>query len=593
MADDRTDHQPWPLRALLLLGIGALFGLIFDLLVSWGRTDAYFFAWTDDPVRYSLATWVAISGLLLAFTLERARWLWSAAFAAAGGAVLALVYYWNGGPDGSSSDEAWRFISGLLAVAIAAPLFQTMRDQGSRAIPYTSVHAHSWTNVVLWFAAWAFVLVTWLLTMLLAQLFKLIGIDLLADALDESWFNLMLICGSLGAVVGLLRDRDRVLGLLQRVVTTVLAFLAPILAAGLVLFVLALPFTGLAPLWDQTRATTPILLSCVIGAIILANAVIGNSAEEEAQAPPLRWSAIALAAVMLPLAIVAAVSTGLRIDQHGLTPARLWAVVFIAIAAAYGLLYLLALVLGRQRWSDRLRHHNLRLAFALCGVALVLATPLINFGALSTRDQLARLESGRIAPDRFDWAAMRFDFGPSGRRALERLKASAASAEVRRLADRALSVPNRWDLAMEQTSRRQSEEQRLTVLPAGAVVPPALRSQIGLAASCPAEMGCALILPAGGTMAILVQAHPCLPADHGLSPLNATAATAPRCSPLVRRFYPYGEEWNEGQRGVAGQLPEAQSRRFAAAVREGRVDIRPVTRRQVHIDGTPVGEAFD
>lgn len=593
MADDRTDHQPWPLRALLLLAVGALFGLIFDRLVTERNGDYGFFNWTDDPLRLSLATWVATSGLLLAFTLERVRWAWSAAFAAAGGAILALVYYWNGGPDGTSDDQVWRFISGLLAVAIAAPLFQTMRDQGTRAIPYTSVHAHSWTNVVLWFAAWAFVVVTWLLAMLLAQLFKLIGIDLLAEALEESWFTWMLVCGSLGAVVGLLRDRDRVLGLLQRVVTTVLAFLAPILAAGLVLFVLALPFTGLAPLWDQTRATTPILLCCVIGAIILANAVIGNSSEEEAQARPLRWSAMALAAVMLPLAIVAAVSTGLRVDQHGLTPARLWAVVFIAIAAAYGLLYLLALVFGRRRWSDRLRFYNLRLAFALCGIALVLATPLINFGALSTRDQLARLESGRIAPDRFDWAAMRFDFGPSGRRALERLKASAASAEVRSLAERALSVGNRWDLVQEQTSRRRREEQQIRVLPAGAAIPPALRNRLALSGDCGPAMGCVLIRPEGEPRAIFVQANPCARAEYGQAVIEMGPPHIERCSPWVRIFYRDGADWAAYPPAAAGRLSDAQTRRFAAAARAGRVDIRPVARRQVHIDGVPVGDVFE
>ena len=146
--------------------------------------------------------------------------------------------------------------------------------------------------------------------------------------------------------------------------------------------------------------------------------VIGNSPDEEAKAPPLRWSAMALAAVMLPLALVAAVSTGLRIDQHGLTPARLWAVAFIAVAVAYALVYLLALVRGRSGWAGRLRADNIRLALGLCALALLLATPLLSFGALSTRDQLARLESGRIAPERFDWAALRYDFGPSGRRAL-------------------------------------------------------------------------------------------------------------------------------------------------------------------------------
>ncbi|NWM20069.1 DUF4153 domain-containing protein, partial [Escherichia coli] len=79
-----------------------------------------------------------------------------------------------------------------------------------------------------------------------------------------------------GSALGLLREHDAVVRLLQRVVATVLAVLAPVLAIGLGLFLLALPFTGLRALWDATQATTPLLLSCAVGGLILANAVIGN-----------------------------------------------------------------------------------------------------------------------------------------------------------------------------------------------------------------------------------------------------------------------------------------------------------------------------
>ena len=234
MNNEQADDQLWPARALLLLVLGAVMGLLFDGLVRADQDYGLFSSWTDDPVRLSLATFVAISGLLFAFTLERNRPEWTVGFAVAGGVILGLVFYWNGGPDRyGGADSVWRFVAGLLAVAIAAPLFQTLRDEGAWRLPYVDVHAHSWTNVVLWFAAWAFVGISWLLAFLLSQLFALIGIDLLEDALGKSWFPWMLTCGALGAAVGLLRDRDRILGLLQRVVTTILSVLAPVLALGL------------------------------------------------------------------------------------------------------------------------------------------------------------------------------------------------------------------------------------------------------------------------------------------------------------------------------------------------------------------------
>ena len=140
-----------------------------------------------------------------------------------------------------------------------------------------------------------------------------------------------------------------------------------------------------------------------LGALILGNAVIGNAPAEERRFPLLRYGAMGLGAVMLPLAVLAAIATGLRIGQYGFTPERLWAVVFVAIACLWGAAYLVALVRGRLNWSARVRPLNLTLAFIVCGVALVLATPLVSFNAISTRDQVARLESGRTSPEQFDW----------------------------------------------------------------------------------------------------------------------------------------------------------------------------------------------
>ncbi|KAK0348746.1 hypothetical protein LTR94_035955, partial [Friedmanniomyces endolithicus] len=90
---------------------------------------------------------------------------------------------------------------------------------------------------------------------------------------------------------------------MQRVVTTILSVLAPVLATGLLLFLAALPFTGLAPLWQATSATTPILLCCVAGALILINATIGDTPEDDPRAPVPRIAVMTLSGAILPLAV--------------------------------------------------------------------------------------------------------------------------------------------------------------------------------------------------------------------------------------------------------------------------------------------------
>ena len=584
-----VDHEPWPLRAAILLALGAALALAIHFLTRGPEI----WQWTENPLRLGSAAALAAGGIVFAFSLERPRWLWSLGFAAGAGLVVGFVTYWNGQPDSWGAGEGWQLTSALLALVIAVPLFQASRDAGRWNLDYRIVHAHILTNIVLWFVAWGFVLLTFLLVLLLSELFQLIGIVVLRDLLQKDWVPWLLIGGALGAAIGLLRDRDRIVGTLQRVATAILSFLAPILAAGLVLFVLALPFTGLEPLWEQTRETTPILLVCILGAVVLINAVIGSGARDDEARPRLiRWAAAALAAVVLPLAIVAAISTGKRIAQHGFTPDRLWAAVFVAITVAGAAAYLFALIRGRAGWPDLLRNLNLRIAIGICLVALFLALPIISFGAISTRDQLARLESGRIAADKFDWAALRFDFGPSGRSALERL-ARSANPKIRENAGAVLAAKNRWD-ARTEIETYGSAPKALHVLPAGSPVPADLRDAVlgrpGRPGACTGEGECFLLWNPGQSVAVAIM-------DRCPQPGPA------RDRACEFRRTVLGQENGRWIRPADQSLmkPGSPDRQQAAAalqrqrqaLRRGEAEVREVTRRQLFIGGQPVEGAFE
>lgn len=582
MAEATIEHEPWPQRALILAAVGVALGFLFDALVRMGPNQ-----WTYDPLRFAAASFVVVGGVAFGFTLERLRPLWSVAFGVVCGLVVAGVFQWNGTPNGWNADEGWRLLAALVAIGIAAPLFQAARDLGRRQFDTEAVLGHVWINIVLWFAAWAFVALGWLLAQLLAELFTLIGIDLLRDLLRNERFMWMLVGGMLGAAIGLLRDRDKVLNVLQRVGKSILSVLAPVLAVGLVLFVLALPFTGLTPLWDQTKATTPILLACVIGSIVLINAVIGAAPEEQAESRILRWAAAGLIAVMLPLVIVAAISTGLRIDQYGFSPDRLWAIVFVGLIAAISVAYL-ATFRARGQWPALLRPTNVRLGMALCAVGLLLATPLINFGAISTRDQLARLNSGAVSPDKFDWSALAFDFGPSGRRALEDLKKSGASPAIRAEAGHALALKDRWPVTEVERQRRQEVVDSLRVLPRQVALPVGLRAALEQNIQCPKE-GCILLYDAGADIALAVTPSNC-------DVRNLPTGELPRgqCDPNVQTLYRNGEVWLPIRLETLSAKARADRQKLLAeALVRGAVDIREVRRRQVFVDGEPVGQAFE
>jgi hypothetical protein len=70
------------------------------------------------------------------------------------------------------------------------------------------------------------------------------------------------------------------------------------------------------------------------------------------------------------------------------------------------------------------RRASLHLAVVISAVALFLALPILDFGAISARNQLSRLETGKVSAEDFDYAALRWEFGDAGRRALARLTKS-------------------------------------------------------------------------------------------------------------------------------------------------------------------------
>jgi hypothetical protein len=598
---DAVDHGPWPERAALLGALGILFGLTFWKLTQGPER----WQWTNSPIEMAGATFVAVSGVVFALSLERLRWRWSIAFAAACGLVAAFVGYWNGAPQDWGTGEGWQFAAAVIAAILAVPLFEAARDTGAARFPLQAVHAHLWTDAIIGAVAMVFVGAVLLLTLLLAALFDLIGIRLLRDAMNEGWFMWPLACGAFGAAVGILRDRDPVIGVSQRVARAILSVLAPALALGLVFFVLALPFTGLEPLWEKTRSTTPILLFCVLGAVILLNAVIGNAPEEEAKARVLRWSATALAAVALPLAIVAAVSTGLRIGQYGLTPDRLWAAVFILVAIAFASAYLYALIRARASWPAQVRRLNVALALGTCGLALFLALPILSFGALSTRDQLSRLESGKVTPEQFDWRAMRFDFGPTGRAAVQRLVTSN-NPRNRELAAAVLKAKHPYDFENPSEAAsliKAGYPSTIIVRPLQVPLPPELRQAVlpdnPIARICAGPGECLLFWRPGQTSAVAIL-DGC-----AASIVGRAAQTRPGvgCTIDVTPLNLRNGRWTETSNirdGAAPEEPErgspqeaAMLRAERAAIDRGDVVIREVTRRQVFIGGKPVSQLFE
>ena len=561
-----TEDRDWPQRPWIMAAIGAAGGLIVHLL-----TDGHTAYGDTFPVWKQAATaFTIVATIAFLLTVELRRWTWSIAFAIGWGAVIALIGWFTAQYNHHGEIVEFPFLSGILAVLIAAPLFQTIRDEGAWRFPYARLHRHAWTDAVIGAASLVFTGITFLLAWLIASLFDVIGIEAIKDLLEEEWFGWMLAGFAFGGALGLLRERDALVATLQKLVMVVLSVLAPALAVALAAFLLSLPFTGLDGLWESDIPATPMLLLSGAGAILLANAVIGDGRAERSPNRWLQYASLVLVVCILPLAVLAALSMGERINQYGWTPERIWGVVAVSIAIAYGLAAWWAVYKGRTEFDDPLRPLQTGLAIGLCGLALFLALPILDFGAISARSQLARLESGTIKAEEFDWTAMAFDFGPEGRERLAEI-ARFGAAEMRTLAKAALDSDNRYSLSEQAQSvaQRARIERYLRVLSPDIAVTDELKEEITGQDGCN-DKPCALLRLDTGRLLLVHNPYGGM-VQSRIIDLSALGKEAKDARPAA----------------APARTPERVDLGKAS------IEIRAVERRQLYVDGHEVGQPFE
>src|SRR5215210_2038743 len=114
-----AEDRDWPLRPWIMAAIGAVGGLVIHLL-----TDRTSYA-TPFPVwKQAATTFTAIAVLSFLLTVELRRWSWSLAFALGWDGVIALVGWFTAQYNQIATIFEFPFFSGILAVLVAAPLFQ-------------------------------------------------------------------------------------------------------------------------------------------------------------------------------------------------------------------------------------------------------------------------------------------------------------------------------------------------------------------------------------------------------------------------------------------------------------------------------------
>jgi hypothetical protein len=279
---------------------------------------------------------------------------------------------------------------------------------------------------------------------------------------------------------------------------------------------------------------------------------------------------MALALTVLPLAIIAALSIGQRIGQHGWTPERIWGVIAVGVAMAYGAAAWWSVWRARRDFDDILRPMQVRLAIGVCGLALLLALPIIDFGAISARSQMERYAAGKVPAAEFDWRAMAFDFGPAGRERLREIARSGPPAQ-RKLASTALASNDRYavEAEVQKVESAANLDTRLRVVPEGSAIPQDLRNSIASTRYC----------RVGPCVVTLVDDRRAVIAGAVIEDDTVESAVLQRND---KGF------WSQDIHSRFIAKPA-----FRPDLVKAPVELRTVERRQLYIDGKPVGEAFE
>src|SRR5579871_1484265 len=251
MTDDATPATPsttFPLRAVI--------GLLQGLVLFWLEHAAETKAWpATEPMLYAplLTVWlfvplVAIVGLGNLRGRTLALWI-AAAIAVCAGLAVYDIYRDPGIPPRHG-------LQAVLWLCLAAGLFiahsfiAASNAERKYLAAYATDFAVSWKLAVQGALAGAFVGAFWVLLWIGAELFRLIRLELLADLIQHNWFWIPATTFVFACALHITDARGGLVDGARTLALALLSWLLPVMTVLAIAFLLALPFTGLEPLWS-------------------------------------------------------------------------------------------------------------------------------------------------------------------------------------------------------------------------------------------------------------------------------------------------------------------------------------------------------
>jgi hypothetical protein len=434
---------------------------------------------------YAVVVFIPLTVQMLAeHARSRAAWLIVAAMAA-----LFWYFGWHHGANVMDA-RVERFASSGAPIPIAfalgvlwllmLPFIQCRLVGGRWQSHYPDLFATAWRNKLTLAEAALFTGLFWLLLVLWAQLFRMLGIRFFEELFEKPIFIYPVTSLAFGIALFLIGSVERLVSVVLEQVLSVLKWLMLLAGVILALFTVALAFRLPDMIASGQRAIGAAwLLWLVAVMVLLVNAAYRDGSVEQ---PYPRWLAVGLRGVVPLLVVVAATGVYalyLRIDAFGFTVERVWACVVAALACVYAGGYTFAAVKGRG-WMGGMDRINVAAALCLIAVLGLALTPVLSPYRLTANSQFLRAQelppdsAGRADP----FNHLRFGIGAYGEaklRELANLQDHPRAAEIRARAAAAIAQPRPGVPAPPDSSRLLAN---MAVHPAGRSIDASLKELI-------------------------------------------------------------------------------------------------------------------
>ena len=464
------------LPKITLLSIALLQGLL--LLALYKTFDLNVWPSASPLFSYPLWTLALAVPVLLLLSLERGNERRLGVLCATFAVVLMLLAIYIGWQARPFGEFPVAGLSLSFGCSITLACFKALMYMQQRAaqlpLSYPVLFTYSWRNFLVLALSGLFVLAFFLVLLLWAELFKVISIEFFAELFRKDWFLFPVLAVMFGLGVIIFRGLTGILDSITAVLQGLIKLLLPLVVFVAVIFLLALPFTGLDVLWATGRGTV-LMLGLTAVTLFFTNAVYQDGRGAQPY-PVLVHRLIWLGLWALPvLCGISFYGLALRLQQYGWTVQRSWGMLTWLLLTLFSIGYVWGIARRRDDWTQVLARVNTRMGLVVLALMLLANSPLLDFRKISLHSQQARLAAGEIELEAFDFFHTHHSLARPGYLALQDFKANAAAGKPALLA----MIENpRPRAAAQLLQKRQELWDTMVFRPEGFDVPQAVKAMI-------------------------------------------------------------------------------------------------------------------